>query len=359
MTAEYQLGALAIEEDSSGNFDLKDDNGNVIASYNITNDEWDYQSETVRNLLIDLDGHDLQDGAAVIWDTANSQIPQGRLENDSLTVTAGDGLTNGGSVALGGSITPEVQVSDFAGTLLADDGSNNLQVQEGNISHDSIDQTSVSSDDHHTKYTDEEAQDAVGTITSGGTNVTVTYDDAANTLTIDTSALNQEEVEDAVNTLLSGGDGITTTYDDANDSLSVDTAVADFAGALLSDDGSNNLQVNESNISHDAIDQTTVSEGDHRTTEQVQDIVDALLEAGDKLSLTYDDAGNTLTVDTSALDTDEVEDAVDTLVTEGDGVATTYDDANDTLSFSLAYISKSNNTISLDAETTDDRDGSV
>jgi hypothetical protein len=38
---------------------------------------------------------------------------------------------------------------------------------------------------------------------------------------------------------------------------------ADFAGALLQDDGSDNLAVDESSIDHDSIDQTTVSADDH------------------------------------------------------------------------------------------------
>jgi hypothetical protein len=80
------------------------------------------------------------------------------------------------------------------------------------------------------------------------------------------------------NASLIGGDGITVTNGDASISLAVALASSaglkitsgnlaiepsDFAGTLLSDDGSDNLQVNESNISHDAIDQTTVSEDDH------------------------------------------------------------------------------------------------
>jgi len=38
---------------------------------------------------------------------------------------------------------------------------------------------------------------------------------------------------------------------------------ADFAGALLSDDGSDNLAVDESSIDHDSIDQATVAPDDH------------------------------------------------------------------------------------------------
>lgn len=47
----------------------------------------------------DLDGEDLVDGATVIWDSTNAHIPQGRLQNDSVTIA-------GNTVALGGSVTP-------------------------------------------------------------------------------------------------------------------------------------------------------------------------------------------------------------------------------------------------------------
>lgn len=77
-------------------------------------------------------------------------------------------------------------------------------------------------DAHHTRYTDEEAQDAAAAIVNGGTNITTTYDDANNLLTIDTSALDQEEVEDTVAALLQGSTGVGITYDDTNDTLTID-----------------------------------------------------------------------------------------------------------------------------------------
>lgn len=78
-------------------------------------------------------------------------------------------------------------------------------------------------------YTDEDAQDAVGTITSGGDKITVTYDDTNDSLTIDTSALDTEEVEDTVNNLLVGGTDISLTYDDANSQLTIDAST--FSGS--------------------------------------------------------------------------------------------------------------------------------
>lgn len=92
---------------------------------------------------------DLDDGTNTIYSQTSNWIPQARLENDSVTITSGNGLKNGGSVSLGGSTTLDVEPSDFAGGLLSDDGSDNLQVNESNISHDGIDQSTVNADDHH------------------------------------------------------------------------------------------------------------------------------------------------------------------------------------------------------------------
>ena len=82
--------------------------------------------------ILDLSANDLVDGATTIWDTSAGYIPQGRLENASLTVSAGDGLKNGGSVALGATTTLDVEPADFAGTFLSDDGTDDLTVDIGN-----------------------------------------------------------------------------------------------------------------------------------------------------------------------------------------------------------------------------------
>lgn len=55
-------------------------------------------------------------------------IANAKLSNSSVTVTAGDGLKNGGSVALGASVTLNIEPNDFAGAGLEDDGSDNLRI---------------------------------------------------------------------------------------------------------------------------------------------------------------------------------------------------------------------------------------
>jgi hypothetical protein len=68
-----------------------------------------------------------------IWDESASYIPQGRLQNASLSVNGGDGLKNGGPVSLGGSVSLDIEPADFAGTGVFDDGADNLELDESVI----------------------------------------------------------------------------------------------------------------------------------------------------------------------------------------------------------------------------------
>lgn len=78
----------------------------------------------------------------------------------------------------------------------------------------------------------EAVQDVVGAYTAGGTNITVTYNDAANTLTIaQTNATSTgitdftEAVQDVVGALGWGGSGLTFTYNDAANTAVIDLNV--------------------------------------------------------------------------------------------------------------------------------------
>ena len=120
--------------------------------------------------------------------------------------------------------------------------------------------------------TQEEVEDFVNGVCVGGTNVTITYDDAAGSLTFastDTNTqLTQEQVEDYVNGVCVGGTNVTITYDDA-------------AGTLTFVAADTNTQL---------------------TQEQVEDYVNGLIVAGSNVTKTYDDAAGTLTL--AATDTD-------------------------------------------------------
>ena len=70
-------------------------------------------------------------------------------------------------------------------------------------------------------YTDERVDDRVAALVVAGTNITTTYNDAAGTLTINSSGKTQEEIEDIVDGLLTAGAGIGLTYNDAAGTLTV------------------------------------------------------------------------------------------------------------------------------------------
>jgi hypothetical protein len=92
-----------------------------------------------------LDGDLTAQNGETIWDESATYIPNARLQNDAMTIA-------GNSVSLGGSTA---------------------------INHSNL--SNIFSDDHHTRYSNEEAQDAVGGIL--GSNFT--YDDSGNTITLD------------------------------------------------------------------------------------------------------------------------------------------------------------------------------
>ena len=130
---------------------------------------------------------------------------------------------------------------------------------EGSISHQGIDQTTVSPDDHHTKYTDEEAQDAVGVLVSGSS--ILVYDDSGDALSI--------------------ADGSVTNVKLSNDSVTV-------AGNVVALGGSTGI---------DHADLSAISPDDHHTKytdEEAQDAAGALV-SGSSI-LVYDDAGNALSI---------------------------------------------------------------
>jgi hypothetical protein len=87
-----------------------------------------------------LDAAAVSDGlaAAIVAEIDNDEIPIAKLAQDAVTITAGDGLKTGGSVTLGSSVTLDIDVSDFAGTGLSGDGSENLNIDAAQTGINSI-----------------------------------------------------------------------------------------------------------------------------------------------------------------------------------------------------------------------------
>lgn len=145
-----------------------------------------------------------------------------------------------------------------------------------NHTHTEIDITDL---DH---LTIEDVQDNMNTFIVDGNNLTATYNDVSNTLTLDVDAhshteaeisdlshLTIEEVQDDLSTFLVAGTNVTLTYDDVANSLTIDAATGS-GGA---------------------------------TIEEVQDnLGSTFIIAGSNLTKTYDDVANTLTIDLDSLD---------------------------------------------------------
>ena len=172
-------------------------------------------------------------------------------------------------------------------------------------------------------FTDERVDDRVNNLLVAGTNITLTYDDTANTLTItgtDTT-LSQEQVEDFVDNVLVAGTNVSITYDDA-------------AGTITIASTDTNTQLSQ---------------------EEVEDYVAGVVTAGSGISVTYDDIAGTLTIaNTASTSTEEVQDIVgDMLVTNGThtGISFAYDDAGDGAIDATVALPASDEIIDADGDT--------
>jgi len=149
----------------------------------------------------------------------------------------------------------------------------------------------------------EAVQDIVGGLIQANGNISVTYDDGNDTLTIDTSALNEEEVEDAVAALVTAGNAITVNYDDANDSLSiaVDESELSFYDGTNLTANVDNQSVTTSDVTTDTIQESLaiVSPSLGRGYDSVQ----AAIDAGERhIAVAEDISENDITIPTVSLD---------------------------------------------------------
>lgn len=160
---------------------------------------------------------------------------------------------------------------------------------------------------------DEGIEDVVGALVSGGADIDVTYDDAGNTLTIDFTGTNYsaEQARDDVGAALTGGNAATVTIDDANDTITVavdETAISHTNLADITSDDHHTKTTSASDLTDVSADSVGDAHHARYTAEEVEDVVAALLTAGTNVSLTYDDANDTLTIDATDTTGVDVED---------------------------------------------------
>ena len=234
--------------------------GSVTASGGITASAADIAG----NLEVggQLNASSVSDGfaAVVVAEIDNDEIPIAKLAEDAVTITAGDGLKTGGAVTLGSSVTIDVDVSDFAGTGLKDEGSENLGIDFS----DSTFRTNISG-----SFTATSASLAADVVTNAGNIGTTT-----NALTVDNATLQLNS-----GTTFNGSAARTISIKDGgvdSDALAANILVTQltssiisasstvtansFTGNGLSIDGSSNshIEVGEYNVGFDIVASNTV-----------------------------------------------------------------------------------------------------
>jgi hypothetical protein len=223
---------------------------------------------------------------------------------DIESVTAGDGLSGGGTT---GALSLAVNVDDSS----IETSSDTLQVKAlgitdamlaGSISNAKLANSSITinsnatalgsavtldtgdiSENGNLYHTSERVDDRVNALITAGTNITTSYDDAAGTLTINSSGKTQEEIEDIVNGLVVGGTNITSTYDDTNGTLTL---------AGLSDGDIRGLVSAGGDLSYNS--STGAFSFTERTDAEVRGLVSVTDNAGDG-SLSYDNSTGVIT----------------------------------------------------------------
>ena len=166
-------------------------------------------------------------------------------------------------------------------------------------------------------FTQERSDDAVNNLITAGTNITLTYNDVANTLTIDAAAGATSVSDGDYGDITVTASGNTWTIDPGTVTLAktaagVQTSLGLADSALQNLTGSSTTDLSEGtnlyytqgrfDTAFTAKSTTDLSEGTNLyfTDERVDDRVNGLLVAGTNITLTYNDVANTLTVDAAA-----------------------------------------------------------
>ena len=164
-------------------------------------------------------------------------IANGKLANSAVTVTAGDGLSGGGSVSLGSSVSLAVGVDDSSIEISSDE----LNVKAGGITNAMLAGSIAAS-----KLAGSIGNSLLSNsaITIDGTSVSL-----GGSITTNNTQLTEEQVEDFVGGMVTGNTetGITVTYEDSDGTL--DFVVADSDFALTGDVTGTATQTAKGNVS--------------------------------------------------------------------------------------------------------------
>ena len=189
---------------------------------------------------ITVNADDIQVDTSVVTTLSGTQT----LTNKTLTTPIINGTVSGTA------IKDEDNMSSNSNTHLATQQSIKAYVDSSVAGKDNTDEITEGSSNLY--FTNERVDDRVNALITAGSNITTTYDDAAGTLTIaatednlsnnDTDDLSEgssnlyftnERVDDRVDSLLTAGTGISLTYDDAAGSLTIaNTNSADITSVV-------------------------------------------------------------------------------------------------------------------------------
>ena len=228
--------------------------------------------------------------AGITNDMLAGSIANAKLANSAVTVTAGDGLKTGGSVSLGGSVQLDIEPADFAGAGLEDDGSDNLRIKAGGVTNAMLSGSIASSklaelsafdtgdlaEGSNLYYTDARARAAVSVADSDSVDMSYnsttgefSADAKVDDSSIEVDATNGLQVKalGVTNAMLAGSianaklanSSVTVTAGDGlktggavslGGTVQLDIEPADFAGAGLEDDGSDNLRIKAAGVTN-------------------------------------------------------------------------------------------------------------
>lgn len=180
-------------------------------------------------------------GNVVVTGGGSGDVPSTRL------ISAGTGLTGGGSLAADRTISADFGTS---GTTVAAGNHNHNAVYYTETEVDSLLSANSTDDRARGNHSGTQAsgtisdfveavQDVVAGLLGAGSNITLTYDDGANTLTVASSgggSTDPEVVRDTIGIALLGSGLITVTVNDALDTITISTtATANDTNANLRD----------------------------------------------------------------------------------------------------------------------------
>ena len=220
---------------------------------------------------------DASDGVFKIFDSYTVE------PNDSSSINTSHASYNAASMSVD-NLTAE---GDITATNISGDGTNITNVLTNYTTTDLIEGTNL-------YFTDERVDDRVASLMTPGTNITMHYDDIAGTFTINSTGFagsttddllegannlyhTNERVDDRVADLLVAGSNITLTYNDTAGTITIDGIEDDF-----SNNTTDNLSEGSSNL--------------YFTDERAQDAVASALVAGANTNIVYDDNANTITI---------------------------------------------------------------